>query len=137
MAKLVGSALVVATCESKWDAHKNDCSGFVKAVAAALGITLTGLANDIVDQIKKAPWTLAKDGVEAKQKAEAGMFVVAGRKEAGHGHVVVITPGGLAHGKYPTGYWGRLGGTGKKNATLNWAWPKDELDSIVYAYRSF
>ena len=137
MANLVGSALVVATCEAKWDAHKNDCSGFLKAVATVLGVTLTGQANDIVDQIQKSPWTLAKDGLEAKAKAESGFFVVAGLKDTPNGHVVVITPGPVAHGKYPTGYWGRLGGVGRKNTTINYAWSKEDLDSVVYAYRSF
>src|SRR6516164_2166078 len=102
---------IAAVCEADWDAHKNDCSGFVKAVATDLGIVLTGMANDIVDEIASAPWTsLNSDGVAAKQKAEAGFFVVAGLKDTPHGHVVVITPGPLAHDKYPTGYWGRLGG---------------------------
>lgn len=131
------SAAVVSACEANWEAHKSDCSGFAKAVAHALGMTLTGMANDIVDQIQSSPWTLAMDGVDAKQKAEAGMFVIGGLKETGHGHVVVVTPGPLAHEKYPTAYWGRLGSVGAKNTTINWAWDQQDRDKVVYAYRSF
>ncbi len=137
MADTSGSGRVVSTCEEKWDAHKCDCSGFVKAVASELGITLNGMANDIVDEIQGEPWVVIQNGLEARQKAEDGLFVVAGMKEAGHGHVVVITPGPLAHDRYPTGYWGRLGSVGKKDSTINWAWNEQDRDHLVYAYRSF
>src|ERR1700693_1601342 len=42
-----------------------------------------------------------------------------------HGHVVVVVAGQpLAHGKYPFAYWGRLGGGGAKDKTVNWAWAR-------------
>lgn len=28
-----------------------------------------------------------------------------------HGHVVVVVPGTLAHGRYPSAWWGSLGGS--------------------------
>jgi hypothetical protein len=31
---------VKTVCESNWDAYLDDCSGFVKAVATELGVTL-------------------------------------------------------------------------------------------------
>ena len=106
-------------------------------MAGDLGITLTGQANDIVDRIGKSPWTsLKKDGVAAKSKAEMGFFVIAGLKDSPNGHVAVITPGNLAHGKYPTGYWGKLHGTGKKNTTSNYAWDNDDRDNVTYSYVS-
>ena len=129
----------VNACEANWEDHKADCSGFVKAVASDLGVTLTGQANDIVDQIQIAPWVLlGKDGVAAKQKADAGLFVVAGLRDAPNGHVVVITPGPLDpnNSKYPTGYWGRLHGVGRKATTINWAWDEDHRDNVIYAYTS-
>lgn len=126
---------IVQACESDWEAHKNDCSGFLKAVAHDIGIVLTGQANDIVDHIANSPWTsLDHDGVAAKTKAELGLFVVAGLKDTPNGHVVVITPGPLAHDKYPTGYWGKLHGVGQKNATINWAWNAEDRDKVVYAF---
>jgi len=45
---------IVHACESEWEAHKADCSGFVSAVAAHLQVPLHGMANDIVDVISKA-----------------------------------------------------------------------------------
>ena len=50
---------------------------------------------------------------------------------------MVITPGPLAHNKYPTGYWGRLGGVGAENQTINWSWNATDRDKVLYAYRSF
>ena len=120
-------------CEKHWEAHKNDCSGFVKAVATELNVMLTGQANDIVDQIKKSPWKVLKDGKEADSEARAGKFIVAGLKDEPNGHVVIIVPGELAHEKYPTGYWGHLGSVGYKNATINYSWKSTERDKVIYA----
>jgi hypothetical protein len=49
--------------------------------------------------------------------------------------VVVATPAGqqLAHGKYPFAYWGRLGGGGMRNQTVNWAWRAEDRDNVTYA----
>jgi hypothetical protein len=130
---------IIAACEAEWDAHKSDCSGFAKAVAMRFGITLSGQANDIVGAIAATPWTLLKDGVAAAASAGAGRFVLAALKGAdqvvpdAHGHVAVVVQGALAHGLYPTGYWGRLGGVGCKNQTLNWAWRAGDRDKLVYA----
>ena len=129
------SARVVAACEKWWSQYKGDCSGFVKAVAKVLGVPLTGLADDIVDEIKLPPWMLLGSGVEAAQKASLGL-VIGALKATPHGHVVVVVPGALAHGKYPTAYWGTLNGTGRQNATINWAWDARHRDKVVYAWRT-
>src|SRR5690349_7779140 len=118
-------------CETCFDAHANDCSGFARAVASRLAVTLTGLANDIGETIRNDPaWSPVSDGVEAAQAVAAGKLVIAGLRGGEqahpdeHGHVVVVvaTPAGqqLAHGKYPFAYWGRLGG-GMRDQTVNWA----------------
>jgi hypothetical protein len=124
---------IIDACRTNFDQWKADCSGFVKAVAATLGLTLSGQANEIVDKIKKAPWIVLKDGVDAKNKADLGFFVIAGLKDQPFGHVVVVVQGPLAHSKYPTAYWGKLGGIGKKNTTINWAWDEDDRDRVTYA----
>ena len=125
---------VIAACEKYWDKYKGDCSGFVKAVAGDLGISLTGMANDIVGQIQSAPWVVLPSGVEAATKASLG-FVVGGLVDNPHGHVVVVVKGPLAHGKYPSAYWGMLNGVGKKNSTANWAWDAKHRDKVIYAWR--
>jgi hypothetical protein len=132
---------IIDACEANWDAHKSDCSGFLKAVATAFDITLTGQADNIVDEIQGDDWTGLTDGIEAKEKADAGWFVVAGMKSTDHippqsnGHVAMIVSGDLAQGKYPTGYWGQLGAVGAKNKTLNWAWNAASRDGVIYAGR--
>lgn len=127
---------VTAKCITEWEAHKSNCSGFVRAVAQQLGVSLSGLANNIVDQIQAAPWiTLgAGAGKQAAQKAAEGYLVIGGLKASGHGHVVVVVEGELANGKYPHAYWGRLNGAGKKDQTVNYSWNASERDQVLYAY---
>ena len=50
-----------------------------------------------------------------------------------HGHVVVVIAGPLAHGAYPTAYWGSLGGDPGRADTLNDAWTVADRDRISYA----
>ena len=130
---------IIDECENQFEAHKSECSGFVIAVANKFGIQLTGQADDIVTQIETAGWTVLSDGVDAKNKADAGLFVIAGLKSGDHnpprthGHVVVVVSGDLAYNKYPTGYWGTLGGTGRKNTTINYAWNASDRDNVIYS----
>ena len=129
---------IINVCEADFQQHIADCSGFAKAVAGDLGITLTGMANDIVDQIQAAPWTLLADGIAAKAQADAGFFVIGGLKDTPHGHVVVVVQGPIdpAHQKYPTAYWGSIRGAqfAAKNKTVNWAWDAADRDRVIYAY---
>jgi hypothetical protein len=130
-------------CAACFAANANDCSGFARAVAAQLGITLAGLADDIVETIRTSPqWTPVANGVAAAQAADAGQFVIGGLKGSEqanpdpHGHVVVVVAGQpLAHGKYPFAYWGRLGGGGAQDQTVNWAWTQADRDNVSYAAR--
>ncbi len=127
-------------CEACFEAHKADCSGFARAVATQVGVTLQGLADEIVETIRTGPgWTKLPNGVAAAQSAQAGKLVLAGLKGSEqahpdpHGHVVVIVGGPLAHNAYPSAYWGQLGGTGAKDQTINWAWTTDDRDRVSYA----
>jgi hypothetical protein len=131
---------VTEACEACFDAHSGDCSGFVRAVASELGVELHGLANEIVDTIRGGDdWMPLPDGVAAAESAAAGKFVIGGLKGSEqarpgpHGHVVVVVAGPLAHGAYPSAYWGRLGGTGDKDKTINWAWNAQDRDKVSYA----
>jgi hypothetical protein len=129
---------IINACESLFANHIADCSGFAKAVAGDLGITLTGMANDIVDQIQASPWTLLGDGIAAKKQADAGFFVIGGLKDNPHGHVVIVVQGPIdaAHQKYPTAYWGSIRGAqfAAKDKTVNWAWDAADRDRVIYAY---
>jgi hypothetical protein len=133
--------IIINICEAQWDAEKSDCSGFVRAVAGPLGVSLTGLADDIYGEIQGDGWTSLSDGSAAKDAADQGLFVIAALKGAmnvppqDHGHVAVVVSGPLdaSHNAYPTGYWGSLGGVGKKNTTLNFAWNAASRDKVEYA----
>jgi hypothetical protein len=127
-------------CEACFEAHMADSSGFARAVADELGVTLQGLADQIVETLRSgAGWTPLMDGRAAAQSAEAGQLVIAGLKGSeqthpdAHGHVVVVVGEPLAHGAYPSAYWGRLGGVGARDQTINWAWTTDDRDHISYA----
>jgi hypothetical protein len=127
-------------CEACFDAHKTDCSGFARAVANQVGVNLQGLADEIVETIRAdQSWTALPNGIVAAQSAQDGKLVLAGLKGSEqanpdlHGHVVVVVDGPLAHNVYPSGYWGKLGGIGEKNKTINWAWTEEDRDRVSYA----
>jgi hypothetical protein len=129
---------IIDACEQHWDEHSGNCSGFVKAVAASLGIVLSGQANDIVDFVMdNNSWYDVSSGPDAALWAEAAYLVVGGLKgsdqanPSANGHVVIVVPGPVDR-NYPTAYWGQLGGTGKKKATINWAWSKADRDNVIY-----
>jgi len=142
----VDAQRIIKICEANWDAHKSDCSGFVKAVAAGLEVStfLPGdNANVIVDKLHAATdWAALSpgDGLAAKAQADAGLLVVGGLKGSDqvnpdlHGHVVVVIAGPLdsIHGKYPTAYWGQLNGVGAKAETINWAWRAGDRENVRY-----
>ena len=127
-------------CVACFDAHRGDCSGFVRAVAQRLGIPVTGLADEIVDTIRAgAPWQVLADGIAAARSAEQGHFVIGGLRgdqqahRDEHGHVVVVTGDPLAFGHYPTAWWGQLGGQGASGKTINFAWTPRDRDRVTYA----
>jgi hypothetical protein len=69
-------------CETCFDAHANDCSGFARAVASRLAVTLTGLANGIVDTIRSDPaWSPVSNG--ARGRASGGCRQIGGRRLEG------------------------------------------------------
>jgi|GEM_PF-3337316 hypothetical protein len=132
---------IITSCENNFEQNKSDCSAFVKAVAQDFNVPLNGQADDIVGQMQGTGWTVLQNGVDAKNKADTGWFVVAGLKGAdnvppqAHGHVAIIVAGDIAQGKYPTGYWGKLDdpdGAGR-DKTINWAWNKESRDKVIYS----
>lgn len=132
---------IIDTCERVFDANKGDCNKFVKAVALEYSITLTGNADAITDAIQGAGWISVGDGKAAAARAAQGYLVIGGLKgsdqqvPSAHGHVVVVVKGALNRGKYPSAYWGRLGGSGAKNKTTNWTWRAVDRDNVKYGAR--
>lgn len=137
-------ANVTSICIAEWPAGQFDCNAFVKAVAAKVGVTLTGDADAILSQVQGPGWTsYGTDGVAASNAAAAGKLVIAGMTsdELGddHGHVVVVVAptGPLGHDKYPYAYWGSLNSAirsdGGIGTTLNFSFNKTDRDKVRYA----
>ena len=137
-ASIAAAQDITDACGAEWDAHQSDCGGFARAVAVWPGVTSTGMANDIVGEIAGAPWSPVDGGATAADQVAAGGLAIAGLNGAdqqepdAHGHVVVVVEGASARGLYPTAYWGQVGGGGKRDATLNWAWRAGGRDHAVY-----
>ncbi len=134
------SSRVRSACEACFAAHDADAAGFVRAVAATLGIQLYGAENDIVDQLRFGMgWEKLSDGTEAVRSAQAGKLVLAGLRgdEQVHpsprGHVAVIVDGPLAHGAYPSAYWTTLDGGAGQYETINFAWTTEDRQRVTYA----
>jgi hypothetical protein len=131
----------MAACVKRFPSLSGDCSGFVRAVGSDVGVQIIGLANQIVDTIRaQGAWTVLTNGVAAQaEAAKPGKLVIAGLRgdeqanKSVHGHVVVIVNGPLANGKYPSSYYGSLGGTPGQDVTVNYAWTAQDRDRITYA----
>lgn len=130
-----------------WDAeyikgikNKNNCSGFVKAVAKELGIPLpeTADANGIANLVKK-DWKKVESGSAAAQLAGTGAFVLAVLQGSEHkparinGHVAIVVSGKLYKNKYPSVWGGSIGGAQSQGEkTVGEVWNTTDRDSVEY-----
>ena len=123
-------------------ANAANCNEFVITVAGRCGVTLSRNADAIMHEIASSPWEqLGHDGVKAGAAAANGALVVGGMTshalDDAHGHVVIVVKGPLAHGKYPTAYWGsqnpRIRADGGLGTTINWSFSAKHRDRVVYA----
>jgi len=137
---------IIDSCESNFDANKDNCSGFIKAVSADFNITMTGQADDLVDFLtSSSDWTAIVDGTgaAAKEKADQSFLVMGGLKSSeltpprANGHVVIVVSGPLdsINNKYPLGYWGVLNGVGEKDASISHAFNTTDRDDVHYFSR--
>lgn len=141
-----GQKRIIEACERHWNAHKSNCSGFVRAVAKEIDIPFPPdriQADPIIEYISMwstASWWKIGSAKDAGLFAEEGHFVLAclASTESGraNGHVAVVTSGYKpAKGKYPRGYWGALDSVGEKNSTMNWSFPMDLYEHKMSYYR--
>lgn len=140
--------LVIDTCKDAWPGKRDACNFFVIEVAKQLGITLEGIADEIVDEIKGVGWTRVADGVAARDASAAGKLVIAGIKSKdftqprNEGHVAVVVSGSMnPAGWAPAGYWGstdpdvaKKGGGG---SPISLCFRLEDKDKVVYACREF
>ncbi len=116
--------------------YRGDCSGYVRAVGADVGVPMSGLANELVDFWNRDPgWIkLGHDALKASLMSGQGYLVVAGKKGKRHGHVVIVVPGESARHD-AMGYWGNLSGVGEKDESLSKAWTRADLKGVEYFAR--
>jgi len=138
---------IIERCKAQLAVTANaaSCSNFVIAVAADFTISLTGQANNIVDQLQSGGWTVydsatdSSAGRKAQEAAQRGDLVVGGLKADPNGHVVIVVArqSGDPAASYPYAYWGKLNHPEQAgwNKTVNWAWNKDDRDRVLYASR--
>ena len=80
-----GQKKIINACEKHWNVHKDNCSGFVLAVAREIDISFplpNMQANPIIDYISSwstGSWWEIGSPKEAGTRAEEGYFVLASR----------------------------------------------------------
>jgi hypothetical protein len=128
---------IVAACRKQYDLHYDDCSGFLRAVAAELGFPLAGNADSILDFLDRG-WTKI-DRTKAIEAVRAGTFVIAGLKSSEHnpprnnGHVVVVVDGALYNGKYPLVWGGSIGNAQSAGTrSVGEVWRRTDRDAVRY-----
>lgn len=144
---------IIDKCKESWNEeffagikNKDNCSGFVKAVAAKLGIPIDATLNadGIADAVAKG-WEKVDTGAAAAQKAATGVFVLAVLKSTDHrparnnGHVAVVVSGTLYRQKYPPVWGGSLGtAQSQGEKSVGEVWNRTDRDLVqYYAYTAF
>lgn len=137
---------IVDACKNAWEGsflrgtpNKNNCSGFVKAVASQLGISLpaTADADGIAEAVKA--WKKVDSGEEAQRLAANGSFVLVVLKgkdhhpPRAHGHVGVVVSGELYRQKYPMMWCGSIGhAQSEGDKSVGEVWNRADRDSVQY-----
>lgn len=138
---------IVKAAQAAWEGefvkgtkNRDNCSGFVKAVAKALGIPLpaTATADDIADEVA-AKWTAVASGPDAARLAATGQFVLAVLKAADHsparnnGHVAIVVSGVLYRKTYPVVWGGSIGSAQSRgDKSVGEVWNRSDRDNVKY-----
>lgn len=138
---------IIEACKTAWDEeivkgtkNKDNCSGFVKAVAKKLGIPLpeTANADGIASEVAKS-WTQASSGTEAARLAGTGSFVLVVLKAADHtpprnnGHVAIVVSGALYRERYPAVWGGSIGSAQSRgDKSVGEVWNRSDRDNVSY-----
>jgi len=137
---------IVDACRAVWEQsftagvlNKNNCSGFVKAVAAELGIHLPNTQADGIADYLDRNWTKLASPAEALTRAGQGYLVLACLKAGEHqpvksnGHIVVIVQGPVYRNKYPRCWGGSIGGAQSAGTrSVGEVWNNRDRDQIRY-----
>ena len=142
---------IAKSCAKCWfeknpSGHYNwgDCSGFVKAVQADLGLRpFLGQANEIFDEVEeRTDWVVFGSGSQALSEAglaaNCGAFTIGvWQNPKGNGHVAIITAYIPLLGNKPEqhaiGGWGQLHNVGHLLDRMSNSFGQDKHPSIRYA----
>ena len=142
---------IVEKCKASWDEefippkkNSDNCSGFAKAVAAKLGVTLPNVQADGIVEYISGNWTKLDSGAEAAKEAGLGYLVIAGLKGADHtparssGHVAIVVTGRLYLGKYPLCWGGSTGvAQSRGDKSTGEVWARSDRNNVeYYAYKT-
>ncbi|MCQ8895728.1 hypothetical protein NQT62_04630 [Limnobacter humi] len=138
---------IIEQCNAVWDEeflsgvkNRNNCSGFVKAVAKRLGIPLPDTATaDGIAAAVESNWTKVESGAEAARLAYAGQFVLAVLKAKDHqpkrsnGHVAIVVYGDLYRHRYPKVWGGSIGAAQSRgDKSVGEVWNNVDRDQVGY-----
>lgn len=140
-------ACIVDACRSAFERsyipglpNRDNCSGFVKEVARALGVGVPHTADaDGLIAYFEANWSPVASGTEAARLAGTGRLVVVGLKAADHrpargnGHVAVVVTGEFYRQVYPP-VWGGSTGAAQSQGTksVGEVWNRSDRDAVRY-----
>lgn len=140
-------ARLLDQCQRSWSEefipglrNSGNCSGFLKSVAAGLGVKLPGELNadGLVAHLERH-WRPLPSGEAAAAQAAAGWLVVAGLASLRHtpprrnGHVAIVVAGPLYRGKYPRVWCGSLGGAQSRGEkSVGEVWNRTDRDAVSY-----
>lgn len=143
-----GDSCIVRACEDSWEEafvpgipNKDNCSGFIKAVALKLNVPMSnGNADAIMGFLERhASWVRLESAAEATIQAQSGHLVLAGLKSDGHsgtrsnGHVVVVVGGTPYRGRYPKVWGGSIGNAQSRGVkSVGEVWSTRDRDNVAY-----
>jgi hypothetical protein len=117
---------ITKVCEASFDAQKGDGLGFVGAVYANLKGSTPPTPAALRAALTK---TALHDSAEAKTKAANGSLVVANYQDD---WAIVVAAPAADNSRFPTAYWGKKGGIGKKNMHLSALFSCGDFDNVKY-----
>lgn len=136
---------IIGACTRRWPSNQGDCSAFVRAVAQDCGVSLSGNANSIYEQIASGAWVRIGIGPSAASiagiTAGEGRLVIAARQDQPHGHVAVVVDYRNAFESYSSvdrrkavAFWGSLNSVGAEYTRITKTWSSADLREVLFAY---